>query len=676
MAKDIEFTAKVAADLSQFARKDDLLKKLIDVWNSKNANSAKRVGSFGFMAAALAACGGGSSPTPTAPEADAPDFGVTFDGVLANITGVVAFLKDGKVYEATINEASAAPDSLLDAPVLVGAGVSLPEGTTGAVLKDGVTLVARVEDLDDATVSGNGNVWLLIGEDGTASGEYSATLDIRLSGGTITFDMPSDNHSLTLLAGTVINLNGGTLVVSDGKVFANAAEVQLLNIGNVVLNSELVITYDQFMLNSEDPNFSVSGTGKLTVLVENDEEAQQFFDALLENQAILGADAPTVVVENTALGVVTSVDVENIIDSKLAYLSTSIGTQIDALATQLQGQGYDAAAYKSLAVLSGALKALESQVASNATAAAEALSSAQGTLQAAIEKLASEAETAIADLQDQIEGGDLTNASFKTLLSISNALELLNATDGSTGSVLQTIADEIGVQSDAANNVTATGLWADIEKRLSTDLKALEAKIQGFAEANDYMSLALVMDDTNVPGNDTGEPTTNSIAGLKAALDALGSTGSNITALQGEISVLERNIADLQSQIDAIVAPGLIEANELDNRIELYEYDGDSSFIRVELNEGDDYLNSFSGETEIVGGAGADVINLTWNDQSVDTVIYQTVSDGQTRAVSTITFSDNVLDYREGSVLTLLVNDSEYSYTALLQNSDFRGFTS
>ena len=60
MAKDIEFTAKIAADRSNPARKDEALKKLIEAWNSKNAQAAKRVGTFGFMAAALAACGGGS----------------------------------------------------------------------------------------------------------------------------------------------------------------------------------------------------------------------------------------------------------------------------------------------------------------------------------------------------------------------------------------------------------------------------------------------------------------------------------------------------------------------------------------------------------------------------------------------------------------------------------------
>jgi hypothetical protein len=61
MAKDFEITAKGAADQSSSSRNDEALKKLIEAWNSKSAKAAKRVGTFGFMAAALAACGGAGS---------------------------------------------------------------------------------------------------------------------------------------------------------------------------------------------------------------------------------------------------------------------------------------------------------------------------------------------------------------------------------------------------------------------------------------------------------------------------------------------------------------------------------------------------------------------------------------------------------------------------------------
>jgi Flp pilus assembly protein TadB len=61
MAKDFEITAKGAADQNSSSRNDEALKKLIEAWNSKSAKAAKRVGTFGFMAAALAACGGAGS---------------------------------------------------------------------------------------------------------------------------------------------------------------------------------------------------------------------------------------------------------------------------------------------------------------------------------------------------------------------------------------------------------------------------------------------------------------------------------------------------------------------------------------------------------------------------------------------------------------------------------------
>ena len=89
---------------------------------------------------------------------------------------------------------------------------------------------------------------------------------------------------------------------------------------------------------------------------------------------------------------------------------------------------------------------------------------------------------------------------------------------------------------------------------------------------------------------------------LNTEISALGGTGTDISGLQSSVSSLETAIQQLQSQIDAIVAPTLIEANELDNHVELFQFESD--FIRVDLKEGDDTINSFSGDTEIIGSAG------------------------------------------------------------------------
>ena len=58
MAKDLEFTSKVPVNIPGVARKDEVLQKLVAAWSSKNAQAGKRVGTFGFMAATLSACGG------------------------------------------------------------------------------------------------------------------------------------------------------------------------------------------------------------------------------------------------------------------------------------------------------------------------------------------------------------------------------------------------------------------------------------------------------------------------------------------------------------------------------------------------------------------------------------------------------------------------------------------
>lgn len=62
MAKDINVAEEAALMAVTAVQKNrDSLQKLIDAWNSKNAQTGRRIGSFGFMAAALAACGGGGS---------------------------------------------------------------------------------------------------------------------------------------------------------------------------------------------------------------------------------------------------------------------------------------------------------------------------------------------------------------------------------------------------------------------------------------------------------------------------------------------------------------------------------------------------------------------------------------------------------------------------------------
>jgi phage baseplate assembly protein gpV len=237
MAKDLEFTAKVAADMSKAARKDDALKKLIDAWNSKNAKAAKRVGTFGFMAAALAACGGGGSGGSgsagggnSGGGGNTSSFGVTqvADGE-TTVSGSFAFFDRTA---ATITSITADPDDIADKFLVdvdqldvLGDPVSVA-GVTKINLSGGVTLVATIEDLAPLVqVTGSGNVWVLIGAaDLTRANHGSFELDIDITGNLI-FDMDGDEREIggidveqkVAVTGT-IDLNGGDIRGGRGNL--------------------------------------------------------------------------------------------------------------------------------------------------------------------------------------------------------------------------------------------------------------------------------------------------------------------------------------------------------------------------------------------------------------------------------------------------------------------------
>jgi hypothetical protein len=111
------------------------------------------------------------------------------------------------------------------------------------------------------------------------------------------------------------------------------------------------------------------------------------------------------------------------------------------------------------------------------------------------------------------------------------------------------------------------------------------------------------------------------------------------------------------------------DANELDNNIDMAAFDN-SVNLRTELNDGNDSFNAGRGDEQIVGGGGTDVISLTRNDRSEDTVIYQNVTDGEQRPVTSVGFSNNPNDYREGSVLTVTINGQKYSHTVSSDDGD------
>jgi hypothetical protein len=101
--------------------------------------------------------------------------------------------------------------------------------------------------------------------------------------------------------------------------------------------------------------------------------------------------------------------------------------------------------------------------------------------------------------------------------------------------------------------------------------------------------------------------------------------------------------------------------DELGNSMRFTSFD-DSVNLRVEAGDGNDTIDAGRGNDEIVGGRGADTINLTYKDPSQDRVVYQTLYEGKTLPVATLTFSNDEDHYREGTTLSVQVNGTTYSY--------------
>ena len=106
--------------------------------------------------------------------------------------------------------------------------------------------------------------------------------------------------------------------------------------------------------------------------------------------------------------------------------------------------------------------------------------------------------------------------------------------------------------------------------------------------------------------------------------------------------------------------------DELANAMRFTSFD-QSVKLRVEAAAGNDSIDAGRGNETIVGQAGADTINLTSHDTSRDTVVYQSINDGASLPVSTVTFSTDPDDYRVGSVLTVTINGVEYTHTVATQ---------
>ena len=236
-------------DIPAGLARDAFLKKWM------KAAKKNKQGFFPFLLLPLAACGGGGGSAPvtfTVTEATSgADTLISFSGtatgdITASTTGVTTTFTRGSL------------TGTADNVFAVGAPKQIVAASGQTVIVTGAQIDAK-----GLKASGAGNVTINATDAGAGTvTAVSTTINVDLEGGTLTFDMSNDNEdTITLNAGSVIDLAGGTLVVSDGKVIATG--ISLSNVGGVTLNSTLVVDIADFKEIQDAGGFT--GTGTLEV---------------------------------------------------------------------------------------------------------------------------------------------------------------------------------------------------------------------------------------------------------------------------------------------------------------------------------------------------------------------------------------------------------------------------
>ncbi|HWJ69179.1 MAG TPA: hypothetical protein VNS79_03920 [Sphingobium sp.] len=196
--------------------------------------------------------------------------------------------------------------------------------------------------------------------------------------------------------------------------------------------------------------------------------------------------------------------------------------------------------------------------------------------------------------------------------------------------------------------------------RYTETLDALNA-FTGSVISPEFMARIQGHDPADVMLDITTPLTVAQAAALAAAGFALGSHVDY--TIRDYYTSVQAALAD-PHQAAALQNAGQVIArgDELDNIISMTSFNL-SVNLRSELGDGNDIYNAGRGDEIIVGGRGADTINLTYNDNSRDAIVYESIYDGRTASVVALNFSTDADKYREGSKITITVNGHVYSYT-------------
>ncbi len=239
---------------------------------------------------------------------------VTFSGTATgNITatidgnGVATFTRGGVTASATVS-------TLSDNTITIAAGQTL-------------VLTGQQMDLlsvQGVLIKGAGHLWIDARDSGTGvTTDLRFKVVIEMSEGRLTFDMTDDNQDqITLESGSSIDLGGGTLVVSDGTVYA--VGVAITNVGRIEINSKLILEVGTLQALDAIPGFTINTQndgvpGDLEIHVRSQEQLEW---VLANIEGLLPTTSATVTSPTLALKLDTQ---EPWQESSLTALTSQLG---------------------------------------------------------------------------------------------------------------------------------------------------------------------------------------------------------------------------------------------------------------------------------------------------------------------------------------------------------------
>jgi len=580
--------------------------------------------------------------------------------------------------------------------------IEFHESGVATVTREGVTSTAEFELADfntNATGTESVNALRINAEDGanlTFSGDWSAleaivfdvedgplgegeadrkdlTLDTSDLEGVqkIIFSFEDQSDFVVLSADSDLS-NFDIIEVQKGT--ADLRDVAVNDGVEFVVNSEVVLTFDQFK--AAAGLVSSTGLGRLTIVVESNEQLAELSDILVNNVLIgFGNDEPgelnNIKIEAAPGAELDDAGVANAIteirdssspslfrvgeliadlEERISGLDEDLSSEIDAVVTDLS-------ALKALLDgLDGRTDGIETQLAAIETTLADYV---QGELDVLEQKLQGEGVeeddfTTLSALKGLLDGLDNRTDEIEARLEdIETALILI--IEGLMQEQKDWVKDFEGTNVNnsfsAAEVFGHAGTGDDSPASDNAFLDTFAARIEGY-------------DPATVPLDITDPLTVEQAVALsQAGFDTL---GVNVTYTVEDIyAVVKVALGDPDQRAalagaDQVVAKGTPDADEDMNFIGF----GSDINLRIEGGEGDDVIRAGTGGDEIVGGPGANVINLpgAWAE-ATDSVIFQSVEDGRVLPQVNVMLSEEEDDYREGSVLTVRVNNTNYTHT-------------